>query len=422
MLPTTAGIIPNATANSTSAFNFPVTFVTYDPAYGVRAIPAASYAGSLAEASGNIPQNALLTAADAVNTSSPTVNALIFNFAGTQTFTGTATINSGALLFSSGISGTAAGAVISGPTLQLGTGGDAFITTRQNAVASIDSVITGPGSSNNLTISFSNANGAASDVVLGATNTYAGGTIINSTNSNSIVQLGGSTTGNGGYTITPGPSGSFCAGNVSLNDITVALAHSNPFSVANSFTGNGTNFITQVGTSTATLSGNISGTIGVNQNSSSGPLVLSGTDSYTGNTAINAGTLQISGAGELGLGSYSASITDNGTLEYSSSVNQTFAGAVGGTGGLTKDTSTSVLTLSAVNTYTGNTTITAGTVQISGGRAAELRQLCRFDRQQRHTGIQFQPKSEFHRRDERQRRPPEGHQHRYVESLGNKYF
>ena len=43
----------------------------------------------------------------------------------------------------------------------------------------LDDVITGPGSSNNLTIRSSNTNGAVADLVMGASNTYSGGTIVN---------------------------------------------------------------------------------------------------------------------------------------------------------------------------------------------------------------------------------------------------
>jgi fibronectin-binding autotransporter adhesin len=95
--------------------------------------------------------------------------------------------------------------------------------------------------------------------------------------------------------------------------------------------------------------------------------VLSGINTYSGWTTISGGTLQIGGAGTLGAGSYNSLITNNATLEYSSSANQTFSNTITGAGALIKDTSTtSKLRLTAGNTYTGPTTVSAGTLQIDG--------------------------------------------------------
>ena len=97
-----------------------------------------------------------------------------------------------------------------------------------------------------------------------------------------------------------------------------------------------------------------------------GALTLNSTNTYTGATTINAGTVKIGSAGSLGAGTYSGAITNNGTLQYSSSVDQTLSGNISGTGGLTKDTSsTSTLTLAGSNTYTGTTTVNAGTLAFS---------------------------------------------------------
>jgi fibronectin-binding autotransporter adhesin len=83
-------------------------------------------------------------------------------------------------------------------------------------------------------------------------------------------------------------------------------------------------------------------------------VTLSGVNTFTCNTTIRAGTLQIGGAGSLGAGSCAGAIGDNGTLEYSSSATQTLSGVTSGAGGLTKDTTaTSTLTLNGMKHLRG---------------------------------------------------------------------
>ena len=118
-----------------------------------------------------------------------------------------------------------------------------------------------------------------------------------------------------------------------------------------------------------TLSGVISGAGALIKDTSSSTLTLTGANTYSGPTAVDAGTLQIGGAGVLGGGSYGGGICDIGTLQYSSSANQTLSGVISGPGALTKDTSSSTLTLTGANIYSGGTTIGAGTLQIGNALA-----------------------------------------------------
>ena len=82
--------------------------------------------------------------------------------------------------------------------------------------------------------------------------------------------------------------------------------------------------------------------------SGDGRLILSGVNTYTGNTTISAGTLEVSGL--LGSGTYSGNISNSGTFEYSSSSNQTISGVISGNGDIVKG-GTGELTLSGTNTY-----------------------------------------------------------------------
>ncbi len=82
---------------------------------------------------------------------------------------------------------------------------------------------------------------------------------------------------------------------------------------------------------------------------------------------ISQGTIAFTGAANLNSGAYTSPISNSGALLYSSSANQTFSGAITGTGSLTKDTSTtSTLTLSGTNNYSGPTTLSSGTLAFTG--------------------------------------------------------
>ncbi|MCE9609888.1 MAG: autotransporter-associated beta strand repeat-containing protein [Chthoniobacter sp.] len=94
-----------------------------------------------------------------------------------------------------------------------------------------------------------------------------------------------------------------------------------------------------------------------------GTQILSAANSYTGATTISAGTLQL-GTGTTGQnGSVaSASIVDNAFLVFNNADVQTYAGAISGSGFLTKNGAGN-LTLSGTNTYTGTTAVAAGILQ-----------------------------------------------------------
>ena len=139
--------------------------------------------------------------------------------------------------------------------------------------------------------------------------------------------------------------------------------------VQTGFNGSGYNTFT-VGVNNG--SGTFSGVIANEQSTGnltktgSGIQVLSGANTYTGVTAINGGTLQISGTGVLGGGNYSAAISNSGTLVISTSSNQTFGGAISGGGALLQNGS-NITTLTGANSYTGPTTIGGGALQIGNG-------------------------------------------------------
>ncbi|HDF2330307.1 TPA: autotransporter outer membrane beta-barrel domain-containing protein [Morganella morganii] len=161
-------------------------------------------------------------------------------------------------------------------------------------------------------------------LILTGDNTYTGSTVI----SDGTLQLG-----NGGTT------GSV-AGNID-NSGTLVFNRNDDITYSHVVSGNGS--VIKTGDNTLTLTGN---------------------NTYTGDTAISAGTLQI-GNGLLS-GSVSGNITNNAALVFNRSDAMTYGGVISGNGNMTK-TGNNILTLTGDNTYTGTTTIKSGTLQIGNG-------------------------------------------------------
>jgi len=105
-------------------------------------------------------------------------------------------------------------------------------------------------------------------------------------------------------------------------------------------------------------SGIISGS-GALTKTGSGMLVLTGSNTYAGGTTITDGVLQIGDGGTSGW--ITGAVVNNRTLAFNRSDNITFAGAISGTGDLQKRGAGS-LTLTGANSYSGDTSISQGTL------------------------------------------------------------
>jgi len=129
----------------------------------------------------------------------------------------------------------------------------------------------------------------------------------------------------------------------------LALTNSAGSAVALTVGGNG---------SSTTYSGVISGS-GSLAKTGSGSLTLSATNTYSGATTVSAGTLNLTG-----------SLTGGSAISIGGSaiLNQGAAGVISGAASLTHNSSgTSIL--AGTNTYTGATTISNGTLKLTGGGA-----------------------------------------------------
>lgn len=162
---------------------------------------------------------------------------------------------------------------------------------------------------------------------------------------------------------------------------TNALAKAAALSTARIYNGNGSNVFVGAGSLSGSNAFDIvaasalnwrgpltgSGTI---YNVTAGTLILSGTNSYTGATVVNAGTLQIGDGGGTGTPG-TATITNNATLVFNRTNDLTVANLITGSGTLTK-LGAGILTLTSANAFTGNVTnnaLNAGILRLRHGAA-----------------------------------------------------
>jgi autotransporter-associated beta strand protein len=152
---------------------------------------------------------------------------------------------------------------------------------------------------------------------------------------------------------------------VDATSVTFETANGNLNFSQNFFLNNNTAVFT--GGNNTFISGHIQGTGGSVTKNGSGLLIFANnSNNYTGSTTINAGTLRIGNDGTTGV--LPTAVTNNGTLEFRRSNDYTYSSVISGTGQVRKG-STGVLTLSASNTYSGTTTVDAGTLRITNANA-----------------------------------------------------
>ncbi|EIS8536613.1 autotransporter outer membrane beta-barrel domain-containing protein [Salmonella enterica subsp. enterica serovar Worthington] len=277
-----------------------------------------------------------------------------------NTYTGSTTISEGTLI-ATNVEALGTGNVTDNATLEMNTGGD------------FDNAISGSGQvvkSGDETLTLSGANSYT-----GGT-TISGGTLVAS----NVEALGtGDITDNatlelnagGDFANNIGGTGSV----VKSGDKTLTLSGSNTYTggttindgtlVATSVDALGSGDVTDNATLELNTGGDFANNIGGTGSvvkSGDKTLTLSGTNSYTGGTTINDGTLVATSVDALGSGD----VTDNATLELNTS--GTFDNVISGSGQVVKS-GDDALTLSGANSYTGGTTISGGTLVASNVEA-----------------------------------------------------
>ncbi|CAD6562021.1 hypothetical protein LMG27952_07658 [Paraburkholderia hiiakae] len=231
----------------------------------------------------------------------------------------------------------------------------------------------------------------AGTLTFNTTQSYNGGTAVTG---GTLAVVGGGTAGAPGGMVTVGSGAALDLQNALYNEVTLA-GGTLETTIGNGVvdgpvTLNGNSTFTTGARAVLTVAGIVSGSTpstGLNV-SGTGTVVLTGQNNYSGGTVITGGTLALGTGGSLAaggmvdlaaagvgfsIGSASASQTigeltgvagsaislGGSTLTFGGSGNQTFAGTIGGAGGLIKQGS-GVQTLSGANTYSGGTALNGG--------------------------------------------------------------
>lgn len=154
------------------------------------------------------------------------------------------------------------------------------------------------------------------------------------------------------------------SGGTEIDEGTVQLGDGVSFSgsIGGPITNNDTLIFDNPGT--VSSSAGISGS-GVLIKNGAGAVTLSGAQTYTNTTTINAGSLQFSGTLPP------SQITDNGALALTPGSSTIFTNAISGSGGVATGAS-GVLNLTASNSFAGNLTNNSGFLVLSNNNAAGL--------------------------------------------------
>ena len=157
------------------------------------------------------------------------------------------------------------------------------------------------------------------------------------------------------------------SGASTISEGTLSIGNGGPTGSINSATINNSGALVFNRAGDSTFGGTISGT-GTLTKLGNGTLYLTGENDYSGLSTITAGTLSVGNSGTTGSISGS-SINNASAVHFNRSSSSTYSGVISGTGTLTK-LGVGTLYLTGTSTYSGTTTITAGTLSIGDGGAS----------------------------------------------------
>ena len=261
-------------------------------------------------------------------------------FSGSNTYSGGTTIESNGTL----ITGTLGvlGPIVNNGTLKMNSspGSPAFVPGLANPLEGanfLPSLFAG-----NITGTGKLEIGGGGITRLTGTNSYSGGTIVNSGST-----LTGATTSLQGNFLNNGF--------VQFNTGSDTTNHQAP---------NSTSTVSGVFQSFVQYAGSMSGTGGV-EISGGLPLLMSGNNTYTGGTYIDHGSALIGSTNAL-----QGQIINNGVADFHQTFAGTYAGNMSGIGSVIVENALPV-TFTGINTYSGGTTITSGSTLIGDTRSLQ---------------------------------------------------
>ena len=299
---------------------------------GGTTVSGGTLTGTTTSLRGNITNNAAVV----FNQTTSGTYSGVMSGTGTLTKTGTGTV---ILTTSNTYSGLT---TISDGVLQLGNGGTTGMIAGNVVVNGADSLLTFNRSD---AITFAgDISGTGGIMLMGpgtvaltGNNTFSGGTAIGG----GIVQVASDAAfGAAGTTLKIGGGATVQALASFTSNRPVGL-----IGMGGTFDTNG---------NTLTLGGTITGG-GALTKTGAGTLILTGTNSYSGGTTVEAGTVQGNSV------SLQGAITNNASVVFDQGTDGIYAGAMSGTGSLTK-TGAGNLILNGTNTYVGGTTVSGGTL------------------------------------------------------------
>ena len=138
-----------------------------------------------------------------------------------------------------------------------------------------------------------------------------------------------------------------------------------------------------------TYSGVISGTGSISKYNS-GTFILTGANTFNGNIAINAGIFYIGSGSATGSINANISVAEGATLRFSRSGTYTYSKIISGEGNVGSHGSGKVV-LTGVNTYSGSTTVSSGTLQIGDGSTGSIANTSGVSLTTTNATLRFQP-------------------------------
>ena len=349
---------------------------------------------------------------------------------GNLTYTGSTTINTGALIVTGSLSDSTLVSVSSGATYNVdisdtiaGLSGVGTVTTSSSGsktltlnVASDSQTFSGVVSNGSGSLSLTKM-GAGTQVLSGASNSYTGVTTISEgVLSVSTLANGGANSGIGAATnvasnlVLDGGTLQYTGSGVTIDRLftltdkggTLDASGTGTLSVGSisslGYSGTSTRTLTLTGTGTGVLVPVLANNTGVTSltKASTGTWTLYSSNTYTGTTTVAGGTLKLNNLSTTSSATFDLAsgatlkldggpvsiptLTGSGYLSGGTVASTVTLGGGGGTqsfSGLIRDgieggklsvvkTGSGALTLSAANTYTGSTTINAGTLIVTG--------------------------------------------------------